>query len=168
MSVDLENLNLTELVRAGDLVCWGQAQNEPVCLTEKLCEQSRDIDAFSIFLGIGTTQTSLLDWSPKVRFVSFCGTGTNRKLFGTRGLEIIPTHYTVIEKLLQARVDVLLVQVAEHPKGGRFCLSVNYDYLAGLVKTARVVVAEVNSKTPFWKARSITRNTILQFGLGQP
>ncbi len=149
MYVELDNLDLTEFVRAGDLVCWGQAQSEPVCLTEKLRRQSRDIGAFSVFLGISTTSTALTGWADEVRFFSFCGTGTNRKLFETGRLDILPSHYTALNRQLQNRVDVVMLQVAEHPDGGRFSLSVNSDYLANLVKSARVVIAEVNEFAPY-------------------
>jgi acyl-CoA hydrolase len=151
-TVALDALDLRKVVRAGDLVCWGQAGAEPVALTRRLMAQRAEIGRFSAFIGISLTDTPDPAYADLVSFRSFCGTGSNRKLAAAGMLDIMPVHYSALPALLQASVDVLLLQVAEHPDGGRYSLSMACDYVAALVRHARVVVAEVNAQAPFTDA----------------
>lgn len=137
------------LVKPGDLVCWGQATAEPVALTRRLLAQRKEIGPFRAFIGISLTATPDPAFADTVSFHSFCGTGTNRLLAAAGRLDILPIHYSGLAEHLRGKVDVLLLQVAEHPDGGRFSLSTACDYIAALVRDARLVVAEVNAQAPF-------------------
>jgi acetyl-CoA hydrolase len=150
--VALESLDFTSLVLAGDFVCWGQAAGEPLSLTQRLLAQRNRIGNFSAFIGISIGDTVDPVYADKVSFTSFCGTGNNRKLSVSGALDIMPVHYTDLPGVLSDKVDVLLLQLAEHPVDGRLSLSCSCDYVATLVKTARVVVAEVNRQAPFTSA----------------
>ncbi len=150
--IDLDALDFAALVRPGDLVCWGQASAEPVALTRRLMAERARIGTFSAFIGISLTETPDPAYTDCVRFSSFCGTGTNRRLAAAGKLDILPIHYSDLPGVLRERVDVLLLQVAEHPDGGRYSLSCASDYVAELVKAARVVIAEVNRQAPFTAA----------------
>lgn len=151
-TVALESLDFASLVRAGDLVCWGQAAGEPLSLTQRLLAQRDKIGEFSAFIGISIGDTVDPVYADKVRFLSFCGTGNNRKLAVSGALDIMPVHYSDLPGVLSEKVDVLLLQLAEHPVDGRLSLSCSCDYVATLVKRARVVIAEVNRQAPFTSA----------------
>jgi acyl-CoA hydrolase len=151
-TVALENLDFTTLVRAHDLVCWGQAAAEPLPLTRLLMAQRERLGPFSAFIGISLSDTCDPVFADHVRFVSFCGTGTNRKLAAAGALDILPVHYSDLPGVLSGKVDVLLLQLAEHPADGRLSLSCASDYVETLAKTARVVIAEVNRQAPFTSA----------------
>lgn len=84
--------------------------------------------------------------------MSFCGTGTNRRLAEAGALDILPVHYSELPATLANKVDVLLLQLAQHPTDGRFSLSCASDYVELLVKSAPVVIAEVNQQAPFTSA----------------
>lgn len=157
-TIALDALDFTSLVRAGDLVCWGQASAEPLALTRRLMTQRNRIGGFSAFIGISLAETTDPAHADRVRFTSFCGTGTNRKLAAAGAIDILPIHYSDLPSVLYERVDVLLLQVAEHPQGGRFSLSCASDYVAALASSARVVIAEVNRQAPFTSAEIEVQN----------
>lgn len=121
-------------------------------LTARLMAQRGRLSDFSAFIGIGLGDTPDMAYTDRVRFTSFCGTGTNRRLAAGGALGILPVHYSDLPAVLARRVDVLLLQVAEHPDGGRFSLSCACDYVETLVRGARVVIAEVNRQAPFTSA----------------
>ncbi|MEP9355556.1 acetyl-CoA hydrolase/transferase C-terminal domain-containing protein [Xanthobacter sp. KR7-65] len=150
--IELEALDFADFVLPGDVVCWGQAAAEPLPLTARLMAQRGHVGGFSAFIGIGLGETPDPAYTDRVGFTSFCGTGTNRKLAAAGALAILPVHYSDLPGLLSGRVDVLLLQVAEHPDGGRFSLSCACDYVETLVRSARVVIAEVNRRAPFTSA----------------
>lgn len=151
-TIELEALEFADFVLPGDVVCWGQAAAEPLPLTARLMAQRGHVGGFSAFIGIGLGDTPDPAYTDHVGFTSFCGTGTNRKLAAAGALAILPVHYSDLPGVLAGRVDVLLLQVAEHPDGGRFSLSCACDYVETLVRSARVVIAEVNRQAPFTSA----------------
>lgn len=150
--IDLYSLDFSAFVHAGDLVCWGQAAAEPLPLTRLLMKQREQIGGFAAFIGIGLGDTPDPAYADRVRFTSFCGTGTNRKLASAGLLDILPVHYTDLPGVLSGKVDVLLVQVAQHPTDGRFSLSCASDYVETLARETRLVIAELNRQAPFTSA----------------
>ncbi len=152
LTTSLEALDLAAIIRPGETICWGQGCGEPTALTSRLMEQRAQIGGVSAFVGIGLGDVVDAAHTDHVRFSSFCGTGTNRKLAATGAFDILPVHYSDLPKTLAGKVDVLLLQLSEHPYDGRLSLSCTSDYVEGLVKTARVVVAEINRQAPFTSA----------------
>lgn len=152
LAVSLEALDFAALIRSGEMVCWGQACGEPTVLTSRLMEQRVEIGGFSAFVGIGLGASVDPSHADHVRFTSFCGTGTNRKLAAAGALDILPLHYSNLPETLAGKVDVLLLQLAQHPYDGRVSLSCTSDYVEALIKTARLVVGEINRQAPFTSA----------------
>lgn len=150
--LDLDSIDFRGIVRPGSYVCWGQAAAEPLGLSRRLMAQRREIGPFSAFIGISLSNTPSPKYADVVRFESFCGTGTNRRLVGAGQLDILPLNYTAMTPALVDRVDVLLLQLAEHPTAGTLSLSTNCDYLHDLARCARVVVAEINARAPMTDA----------------
>ena len=154
--VELDALDFASLVRSGEMVCWGQASAEPLALTSRLMAQRARVGAFRAFIGISLSETPDPDNADYVRFSSFCGTGTNRRLASAGALDTFPLHYSDLAAVLREKVDVLLLQLAEHPQGGRFSLSCASDYVEDLAKSARIVIAEVNRQAPYTSAEIAT------------
>ena len=144
----LENLDFSQLVRRGDLVCWGQGPAEPLPLTQKLMEQRHDIGSFNCFIGISWSDTPNPEFTDAVNFVSYCAAGTNRKLAEAGALEIYPQQYSRMADFLPGLVDVLLVQVVPGKQLGGYNLALACEYLVPLVKSARLVIAELNAQAP--------------------
>lgn len=106
------------------------------------------IGDFEAFIGMSYGQTPRLEHCDKIKFSSYCATGNNRELAVANKLEIYPCHYSNLPDLLRAKVKVLLLQVAKTDRPDVYSFGLSQDYLVPLVAAARVVVAEINDKTP--------------------
>jgi acetyl-CoA hydrolase len=154
-------LDLTQLVRPGDTVTWGQACAEPTTLVEQLLDQAEAIGSLRCFVGIPADSALTLDSVPASLAVhSYCGAGTNAALHAAGLLEIWPVHYSSLPGLLsggELHADVVLVQVSPPDEHGRHSLGLGDDYFSAAIDSARVVIAEVNDQVPFTLgARTLT------------
>lgn len=145
-AISLEALDFCTLIHPGDRAVWGQGGAEPTALTERLMAQRESIGRFNVFVGMSLGDSVTPANSRQVRYQSYCGAARNRSLAREQALDILPCHYSQLATLL-APVDVLLLQVAEGPQG--FSFSIAAEYLAPLVRSARLVIAEVNAQAPW-------------------
>ncbi|MBD1552472.1 acetyl-CoA hydrolase/transferase family protein [Pseudomonas typographi] len=148
----LDSLNLASLVRPGDTVMWGQANAEPLPLTQALMAQRRKIGQFKVMLGIANSRTCLPEHADCVEFLAYCGAGSNRALANAGLLGILPSHYSQLPALIASgalRIDVLLLQLAPADGNGRYSLSIASEYLLPALEHARVLIAEVNRQAPW-------------------
>lgn len=139
-------LDFSTLIRPGDRVVWGQGGAEPQVLTAQLMAQREAIGEFRAFVGMSLSASVSAEHAATVQFQSYCAAGRNRSLAREQKLKILPCHYTQLASTL-APVDVLLLQVAQGPGGLSF--SVAAEYLVPLVKSARIVIAQVNDQAPW-------------------
>lgn len=144
--VSLDALDFSALIRPGDRVVWGQGGAEPRALTERLMEQRESIGRFHAFIGVSQSEAVSVEHARQVRFQSYCGSGRNRLLAREGLLDILPCHYSLLAQSL-APVDVLMLQAAEGPEG--FSFSIADEYLVPLVKSARLLIVEVNEQAPW-------------------
>lgn len=148
----LETLDLSQYIQAGDTVIWGQAQAEPLSLTENLIRNRDNIGQFKVFLGITEYATCTLETTDHIHYLSYCGAGYNRVLAENNALEIFPVHYSDFPRLIQQglfKIDVLLIQVSSPNAAGQYSYSLAQDYLKFALQHARTVIAEVNSLAPW-------------------
>lgn len=143
--------DLSGIVRAGEMVMWGQAAAEPVPLTQALMAQRHAIGGFRVF--IGATWSDLLQpaLSDCVSFLSYCGAARNRVLSKAGLLDILPCHYSHIGAMIGSgalKIDVLMLQVAPPDAQGRYSLSIACEYLVPAIRAARLIIAEVNHLAP--------------------
>lgn len=78
--LDAANPRLAGIVRAGEVVMWGQASAEPTVLTLALMAQRAEIGRFGTFIGISWSQAVQPVFADCVSFTSYCGGGNNRLL----------------------------------------------------------------------------------------
>lgn len=145
------DLDLSQWIRPGDTVIWGQSCAEPRTLTEALFEQRHAIGPFRCFLGIPATDTVKPEYADVVSFLSYCGTGSNRTLHDAGVLDILTAHYSTFPALFRSRevpVDVALVQVSPPNDDGTYSMGLAHEYLGAALDAARVVIAEVNDQLP--------------------
>ncbi|HFZ8995315.1 TPA: acetyl-CoA hydrolase/transferase family protein [Citrobacter freundii] len=145
-TIHLQQLDFSALIRPGDRVVWGQGGAEPQALTAQLMAQRESVGEFRAFVGMSLSPAVAPENAAQVQFQSYCAAGRNRSLAREGQLKIMPCHYTQLANTL-APVDVLLLQVAQGPEGLSF--SVAAEYLVPLVKSARVVIAQVNEQAPW-------------------
>ena len=152
VELQLKNLDWSAIVHPGETVAWGQATAEPATLTRHLMAQRHAIGAFNVFLGASYGGTVTPEHADAIQFSSYCGTGDNRRLSARGLLDILPLHYSELPKAIQQRrlpIDVLVLQVAPADGDGAYSLSLTHDYLMSAIDSARVVIAEVNDRTPW-------------------
>jgi len=150
--LELNALDLAAIIRPGDSVMWGQADAEPLPLTQALMAQRHAIGEFKAFLGVTYSDTLKVEYADCIRFSAYCGTGGNRALAKAGKLDILPCHYSHLPELIASgrlKVDVLLLQVAAANEHGEYSLSIAHEYLIPAVEAARVVIAEVNQRAPW-------------------
>lgn len=140
-------------VRPGDVVAWGQGGAEPCTLTQALVAQRGAVGGrFTVMVGASWSDTLAPEHADVIDFVSYCGTGANRRLAEAGVLDVLPIHYSQFAHALAHGpncVDVLLLQVAQAPGEDAYSLSIAHEYLVPLLRTARTVIAEVNAAAPF-------------------
>ena len=149
--VGLGSLDLTRYIRPGDLVVWGQACAEPLTLTEALASQRKELGGIRCFTGISSSAAVHPGHADYLEFISYTAAGANRALTGANALDILPCHYSELPRILGTgplRASVLLLSLPPAGPDGTFGLGLGADYLATLVGSARVVIAEVNDQVP--------------------
>lgn len=152
MLLTQSNLDLSALIRPGDTVMWGQANAEPLPLTQALVEQRHALGRLRLMLGIPNSDSCRPEHADSLDFVSYCGSGANRQLAKAGVLEILPCHYSELPRMIRSgalRIDVLMLQLAPADEHGRYSLGLAHEYLLPALETARVVIAEVNQACPW-------------------
>jgi acyl-CoA hydrolase len=147
----VDGLDLTRYLRPGDTVTWGQACGEPLSLTQALARQRAGLSGVRCFLGIPCSDTMRPEYADHLRFVSYSGAGANQALLSAGVLDLLPCHYSALPATLAAgplRADAVLLALPPARPDGRHGLGVCADYVASLIGTARVVIAEVSDQIP--------------------
>ena len=151
-TVDLDDLDLARLIRAGDGIVFGQGTGEPTALTERLVAQRAAFSGAGIFFGTGSSQTFQPEHADHLRFTGIGGIGTLRRLASAGKLDPVPCHISSIPDLLDRRViraDVVMLQVSPPNEHGEHSFGLVNDYVRAAMKHARVVIAEVNARVPW-------------------
>jgi acyl-CoA hydrolase len=146
---DVGDLDLASYIRPGDTVAWGQACAEPVTLVEALAEQRQRLGGIHCFTGISAVLRP--EHCDYLSVTSYTAAGGNRALIQAGLLDILPVHYSELPAILGAgpqRVDVVLLSLPPPRPDGTFGLGLGADYVATLIDSARVVIAEVNDQVP--------------------
>ncbi len=99
-----------------------------------------------------------------LRFVSYSGAGANQALLSAGVLDLLPCHYSALPEILTAgplRADAVLLALPPARPDGSHGLGVCADYVAPLISTARVVIAEVSDQIPDVSCvRSVSREDV--------
>lgn len=144
-------MDLSEFVRPGDHILWGQGTGEPQTLTETLVEQRAQLGGVSVFLGSTFSDTLKPEHADHLSFVGIGGIGRNAALARAGVLDVLPCHISAVPRLLETRqlpVDVMFVQVSPAGADGCHSLGLVADYVRTAMSQARTVVAEVNDQVP--------------------
>ena len=149
--VKKEDLDLSEFIKAGDFVTWGQACAEPQTLTEALVQQRATIGRFRAFIGANFSDTFSAEHADYIQFIGSGAVGNVRRLTKAGVVDVIPFHITSCDRAFDNQwlsCDVALVQVAPPDENGNYSLGLTSDWIRTAVKHARVVIAEVNAQVP--------------------
>ena len=135
------------MIRAGDTLVWGQACAEPQTLVEMLVAERAALSGCSVFMGSSYSGLVRPEHADHLRLSSYCGTGTNRALADAGVLDIVPSPYSQLSRILKC--DVLMLQVSPPNAAGEYSLGLAVEYLAPAFEKARAVIAEVNDQVPW-------------------
>jgi acyl-CoA hydrolase len=150
-----EDFRFDAVLRRGDLVSFGQACSEPVGLLRALVKQGQDLhDALGrLKLFVAGSYSGLLrpEHGAWFDFFGYGAFGDAAALVRAGRMELYPVHYSRLPKLLERelRPDVVLLQLSRPDADGRHSLGVASDYQLATARRARVVIAEVNTRTPY-------------------
>jgi acyl-CoA hydrolase len=147
---ELDTLDFSEHVRAGDGVIWGQFASEPTPLVRRLLDQRAQVGGFSAFLGATSTDILKPEFADHVKFRAIGGIGNNRVLARAGVLEVVPLQLSAIPAYIAQGLipcDVAIVQARELPEGG-YAYAVGSDYIVAAAEHARRVILEVNEEAP--------------------
>ena len=150
--IDLKDLDLTEIVRPGDAVVWGQSAGEPLSLIEKLIEQRKQIGHARVFCAQSYTKTLRPEHADALEITSYCAIGTRRDLARAGVLNIIPLQLSHIPEYFMDGIilcDVAFLQVSPPNEKGEYSFGIANDFIQFAMQKARVVIAEVNDQTPW-------------------
>jgi acyl-CoA hydrolase len=156
-------LDFSRYLQPGDTVAWGQACGEPLSLTEALMAQRDRLPGLRCFLGIPCSDTVRAEHADQFRFVSYSGAGPNQPLLAAGVLEVVPCHYSALPAVLgrgPLRADAVLLALPPARPDGRHGLGVCADYVATLIGSARLVMAEVSDQIPDVGGCSLSRDDL--------
>ncbi len=149
---DVPGLDLSQFLRSGDRIVWGQASGEPTTLVEALIAQSAGIGGLSAFAATSFSGLVTEDAARRFSMNSMGAMGALRKLASAGLLGIVPCHFGQIGALIAEGTlpcDVAFVQVSAADENGNHSYGLTGDFLHTATKMARVVIAEVNDQVPF-------------------
>jgi acetyl-CoA hydrolase len=153
-------LDLSNFIRPGDGILWGQGCAEPLSLVEALVAQRSAYSGASAFLGINFSGIVRPEHADHLRLVAYCGAGRNRALADAGVLDIVPVPYSQLAGLIRSRrirVDVLLLQISPPNARGEHSLGLAAEYVVPALEVARVVIAEINERVPWTYSERLLR-----------
>lgn len=143
------------VLRPGDCISFGQACSEPVGLVRALLGQAEALHATlgRLKMFVAGSYSGLLrpEHGAWFDFVGYAAFGDAAALVHAGRMEVYPVHYSRLPELLahQLQPDVVLLQLSQPDARGRHSLGVASDYQLSTARRARVVIAEVNARTPY-------------------
>lgn len=146
---------LADCLRSSDRIVVAQATSEPIGLVTALFDLAGRLEGLEAFCGFSLNPAWLEDLPSGLRVATYCGMGTISGQVARGKARVIPFSMSQLTAALRSRalsVDAVLVQVSPADGEGYHSLGLSADYIWDAIKSARVVIAEVNSAVP------ITRN----------
>jgi acyl-CoA hydrolase len=152
VTTDAAGLNLSQYVRVGDRIVWGQACGEPTTLVEALIAQAESIGSVSAFAATSFSGILTAEAAERFDLSSMGAIGALRTIAASGRLGIVPCHVSQVGPMIEQGLigcDVALVQVSPPDAQGNHSFGLISDFVMTAVNKARVVIAEVNDRVPF-------------------
>jgi acyl-CoA hydrolase len=146
------SIDLSQYLRKGDRIVFGQACGEPTTLIEALIAQGADIGDLSAFIATSFSGIFTPETASSFALTSMGAIGALRSMSKAHALGIIPCHVGQVAPLIEQGhigCDVAMVQVSPADAQGNHSFGLISDYVQAAVAKARVVIAEVNEAVPY-------------------
>ncbi|WP_313442224.1 acetyl-CoA hydrolase/transferase C-terminal domain-containing protein [Novosphingobium sp.] len=151
-------IDLSQHLRPGDHIVFGQACGEPTTLVEALIEQGEAIGGLHAFIATSFSGLFTPDSARSFRLSSMGAIGVLRSMTKVNALDVIPVHVSQVASLIEAGImpcDVAMIQVSPADAEGNHSCGLISDYVRAAVDKARVVIAEVNEQVPYVPGETI-------------
>ena len=152
ITTDAAGLDLSQFLKAGDHIVFGQACGEPTILIEALIGQGAEIGNLSAFIATSFSGIFTPESADAFALSSMGAIGALRTMTKVGKLSVIPAHVSQIGPMITAgiiRCDVAMIQVSPADADGNHSLGLISDYVQMAVAKARLVIAEVNDQVPY-------------------
>ncbi len=156
-------LDLSQYLKPGDRIVFGQACGEPTTLVEALVSQGAAIGNLSAFIATSFSGLFTPETSDSFRLSSMGAIGALRTMTKAGKLDVVPVHVSQVGPLIAAGIipcDVAMIQVSPADAQGNHSCGLISDYVRAAVDKARVVIAEVNEAVPFTHGETIPASAI--------
>ena len=156
-------IDLSQHLRPGDRIVFGQACGEPTTLVEALIEQGEAIGGLHAFIATSFSGLFTPESARSFRLSSMGAIGALRSMTKTNALDVIPVHVSQVAGLIAAGImpcDVAMIQVSPADAQGNHSCGLISDYVRAAVDKARVVIAEVNEQVPYVPGETIPGGSI--------
>lgn len=158
-----ETLDLSRYLKPGDCIVMGQACGEPSTLLAALIAQGRDIGDLSLFIATSFSGAFTPETATSFTLSSMGAIGALRVMTKANKLRIIPCHVSQVGPLIEGGIidcDVAMIQVSPADADGNHSCGLISDYVRAAVKTARLVIAEVNAAVPYTYGETVHASEI--------
>ncbi|VWX46599.1 acetyl-CoA hydrolase/transferase family protein [Novosphingobium sp. 9U] len=158
-----EALDLSQVLRRGDRIVFGQACGEPTTLVEALIAQGAAIGDLGAFIATSFSGLFTPETASAFRLSSMGAIGALRSMTKANALDVIPVHVSQVAPLIawgQMLCDVAMIQVSPADAQGNHSCGLISDYVRAAVDKARVVIAEVNDQVPYVPGELIPASAI--------
>lgn len=155
--------DISQHLRPGDHIVFGQACGEPTTLVEALIAQGPAIGGLHAFIATSFSGLFTPETAGAFRLASMGAIGALRGMAKANALDVIPVHVSQVAPLITAgvmRCDVAMIQVSPANAHGEHSCGLISDYVRAAVDKARVVIAEVNEQVPFVPGETIPASAI--------
>ena len=152
INIDAAGLDLSQYLKAGDRIVFGQACGEPTSLIEAIITQGSDIGGLSAFIATSFSGIFTPETASSFALSSMGAIGALRAMSKAHALGIIPCHVGQVAPLIEQDLigcDVAMVQVSPADADGNHSFGLISDYVQAAVAKARLVIAEVNPQVPY-------------------
>jgi acyl-CoA hydrolase len=159
----VSSIDLSQYLKPGDHIVFGQACGEPSSLVEALIAQGAGIGKLSAFIASSFSGAFTLESADAFSLSSMGAIGALRSMTKAGKLSIIPCHVGQIGAMIEAGIipcDVAMIQVSPADAQGNHSLGLISDHVLAAVAKARLVIAEVNDQLPFTFGLSIPASKI--------
>jgi acyl-CoA hydrolase len=151
--IQLQDLDLSSIIRRDEHIVWGQGAGEPATLVEKLLEQRDRIGHANVFLaGVRSRRTLTPEHTDALTFTAFGAMGNLGGLSRAGRLRVMPAHLSQLTGYFTQgliRADVVFVHLSTPDEQGEYSFGIANDFPQAAIAPARVVIAEVNDQLPW-------------------
>lgn len=142
-----------KLIKSGDRVVFAHAVAEPNSLVEAMVankEQYKNVTVCHM-VTLGKGEYSLPENKEHFTFEGWFTSPSTRKSLEQGHGEFVPVYFHQVPEFFRLGifpVDVFMVSLSKPDENGMCCVGVSSDYTMQGIKSAKIVIAEVNDQVP--------------------